>query len=86
VKTELEPLVAIVERIKQDNVEVVWMEGGYTKAWRVVKQLDPKNHRKKFDWKDITPKSSIILFEFKLTSTEKRFASGRGIDAKYFLL
>ena len=65
---ELEPLVSIVERIKQDNVEVVWMEGGYTKAWRVAKQLDPKNHRKKFDWKDIVPKSSIIMFDFKLTS------------------
>jgi len=33
---ELEPLDAIVERIKQDNVEVVWMEGG-SKAWRVAK-------------------------------------------------
>jgi len=53
---ELEPLVAIVEGIKQDNVEVVWMEGGYTKAWSVAKQLDPKNCRNKFDWKDITPK------------------------------
>jgi len=65
---EHEPLVAIVERIKLDNVEVVWMEGGYTKAWRVAKQLDPKNHRKKFDWKDIIPKSSIVLFDFKVTS------------------
>ena len=65
---ELEPLVVIVEGIKQDNVEVVWMEGGYTKAWRVAKQLDPKNRRKKFDWKDIVPKASIILFNIKLTS------------------
>ena len=64
---ELEPLDAIVERIKQDNVQVVWMEGGY-KAWRVAKQLDPKNRRKKFDWKDIVPKSSVTLFDFKLTS------------------
>ena len=61
------PLDAIVERIKQDNVEVVWMEGGY-KSWRVAKQLDPKNRRKKFDGKDIVPKSSIILFDFKATS------------------
>jgi len=44
------------------------MEGGYTKACRVAKQLDPKNRRKKFDWKDIIPKASIILFDFKLTS------------------
>jgi len=58
----------MVEGIKQDNVEVLWMEGGYTKTWRVVKQLDHNNHRKKFEWKDIIPKSSIILFEFKLTS------------------
>ena len=64
----LEPLVAIVEGIKQENEEVVWMEGGYTNAWRVAKQLDPKNRRKKFDWKDIVPKASIILFDFKLTS------------------
>ena len=65
---ELEPLIARVEGIKQDNVEVVWMEGGYTKAWRVAKQLDPKNRRKKIGWKDTIPKSSIILFDFKLTS------------------
>jgi len=65
---ELEPLYAIVEGIKQDNVEVVWMEGGYTKAWRVAKQPDPKNRRKMFDGKDIVPKSSIVLFDFKLTS------------------
>ena len=44
------------------------MEGGYTKAWRVAKQLEPKNRRKKIDWKDIVLKSSIILSDFKLTA------------------
>ena len=34
----------------------------------MAKQLDPKNHKKKFDWKDIVPKSPIILFDFKPTS------------------
>ena len=57
----------MVEGIKQDNVEVLWMEGGYTKTWRVVKQLNHNNNGK-FEWKDIVPKSSIIMFDFKLTS------------------
>ena len=64
---ELEPLIARLEGTKQDNDEVVQGEGGYTKAWTVAKQLDSKNRRKKVDWKDIIPKSSIILSDFKLT-------------------
>ena len=54
--------------LNQDAGKSIKAEQGCTKAWRVVKQLDHNNHRKKFEWKDIIPKSSIILFEFKLTS------------------
>ena len=66
---ELEPLIARVEGIKQDDVEIVWLEGKYNKSWKVAKHLDPKNRRKKVDWKDVVPKSSIILFDFKLTAS-----------------
>jgi len=54
--------------LNQDAGQSIKAEQGYTKAWRVVKQLDHNNHGKKFEWKDIVPKSSIILFELKLTS------------------
>jgi len=42
-------------------VEVVWIEGGYSKPWRVAKQLDPKNCRK-IDWKNVVPKSGVPVY------------------------
>jgi len=45
------------------------VEGGYTKALEGCQAaIDSKNHKKKVDWKDIVPKSSITLSDFKLTS------------------
>ncbi len=49
-------------------VNVVWLEGSYTKKWKEAKVQDPINRRKKIDWKDTVPKSSIILFDFELMS------------------
>ena len=72
---ELEPLIARVEGIKQDDVEIVWLEGKYNKSWKVAKHLDPKNQRKRVDWKDVVPKSSIILFDFKLTASKHLWKS-----------
>ena len=64
-----EPLIAKVEDVKGDDIEIVWLEGGYMKAWKVAKTQDLKNKRKKVDWRDTLPRSSVILFDFKLTSS-----------------
>ena len=52
-----------------DNMDVIlWYEGTYTSAWRPWKIRDPKNRRRIVDWTDTIPKTSIILFAFKLTA------------------
>ncbi len=66
---ETEPWIGKLEDIFEDNVSVVWMEGGYTKKWSTAKITDPANRRRKVEWKDTISKSSIILYAFELTAT-----------------
>lgn len=69
-----EPLLARIVQVFDTNIEVntiVWLEGEYDKSWKVARHRDPQNRRKMVDWKDILPKSCIILFDFEqLTSTK----------------
>ncbi len=65
---ESEPWIGRLEGITNTMVDVVWLEGSYTKKWKEAKVQDPITRRKKIDWKDTVPKSSIILFDFELTS------------------
>ena len=37
--------------------------------WKIAKRRDTRNKHKFVEWKDIIPKTSIILFDFELTST-----------------
>ena len=64
-----EPWVARVDRVTDQDVDVIWLEGEYGKSWRVAKTQDPTNRRKKVDWRDTIQKNSIVLFDFQLTST-----------------
>ena len=64
-----EPLLGKVLKVLNEEVEIVWLEGEYSKSWRVAKQSDPRNKRKMVDWTDTIPKASIILFDFELTTT-----------------
>ena len=59
---ELEPLIAKVVQIEEDNFKIEWLEGAYSKPWRNAKQRDPKKNRKVIPWTDVIPKQSIILF------------------------
>ena len=68
---ELEPLIAKVVQIEEDNIEIEWLEGAYSKPWRNAKQRDPKNHRKVIPWTDVIPNQSIILFAFTLTASNR---------------
>ena len=65
-----EPLLARIVQVFDTNIEVVWLEGEYDKSWKVACHRDLQNPRKMVDWKDILPKSCIILFDFELTSTK----------------
>ena len=57
-------------KVFDTNIEVVWLDGEYDKPWKVAHHRDPQNRQKMVDWKDILPKSCIILFDFQFTSTE----------------
>lgn len=65
----LEPLLGKVLEIFTDagEIEIVWLEGGHNKAWKVWKHRDPKNRRRIIDWTDRIPLSSVLLFDFELT-------------------
>ena len=64
-----EQLLARIVQVFDTNIEVVWLKGEYDKSWKVARHRDPQNRRKMVDWKDILPKSCIILFDIELTST-----------------
>ena len=58
-----ELLLARIVKVFDTNIEVVWLDG------EVAHHRDPQNRRKMVDWKDILPKSCIILFDFQFTSS-----------------
>ena len=65
----LRPPIAKTLEVNADIVNVVWLEGNYTKlCWKVAKR---KEGRTLVDWADSVPKSSILLFNFQLTKTNR---------------
>lgn len=62
------PWIGRVTKFEGDNVQLVWMEGGYEKQWTVMKV---KAKRGNIEWKDSVPKCSIILYGFELTKGHK---------------
>ena len=66
--SHLRPLIAKVLEAKAETIDVVWLEGSYSKSWKVAKK---KEGRTLVDWIDSVPKSSVILFDFQLTKTER---------------
>ena len=63
---EQRPLVARVTDVCGDNLNIIWLEGSYTRPWKIARK---KEGRTVVDWTDTVPKSSVILFDFKLTNT-----------------
>jgi len=60
--------VAQVLKVDSENIEIMWLEGSYSKPWKTAKR---KQGRYMVEWKDTVPKSSIILFDFELTPANK---------------
>ena len=67
----LEPLLGkVLEKFTDvGEIDIVWLEGAYNKAWKVSKRRDPNNRRRIVDWTDRIPLSSVLLFDFELTKT-----------------
>ena len=64
-----EPVIARCMRVADDQIDVEWLEGSYTTAWKPWKIRDPNNRRKTIFWRDTIPKEAVILFDFELTSS-----------------
>ena len=64
----LRPLIAKVLEVNMETIDIVWLEGSYNKSWKVAKK---RERRTLVDWVDTVPKSSVILFDFQLTKTNR---------------
>ena len=77
----LRPLIARVLSSSDNELEIVWLEGTYSGAWKVAKK---KDGRRVVDWIDTVPKEAVILFDFELTKTNKlRKATVQHLKAAY---
>ena len=65
---EGEPAIAECLQVDEDEVTVKWKNGTYSSTWTDAKVPDPNDKRKKIDWVQTVPISSILLFAFKLTN------------------
>ena len=60
-----------MEEICDEEIKIVWLEGEYNKQWKTARHQDPNHRGRMVEWRDTIPKSSIILFDFKLTTTNR---------------
>ena len=65
---QLCPLIARIEAVNDDSFDVVWMEGSYTRGWKVAKKKEGRNL---VELTDTVPKNSVILFDFQLTKSNR---------------
>ena len=78
---QLRPLIARVLNSSDSELEIVWLEGSYTGAWKIAKKKDGHTL---VDWTDIVPKQSVLLFDFELTKTNRlRKATVQHLKAAY---
>ena len=65
---QLCPLIAKIEAVDHDTLDFVWLEESYTRGWKIAKKKEGRNL---IDWTDTIPKSSLILFDFQLTKSNR---------------
>ena len=66
-ETTTEPLIGEVRSLAEDKIEIAWLKGSYTTAWTTWVLYEG---RKKVEWRDSIPKTSVILYDFELTKTK----------------
>ena len=63
------PLMARILSVTDKELEVVWLEGSYSRTWKVAKK---KEEGCAFvDWTDTVPITSVILYDFELTKENR---------------
>ena len=62
------PWLGKVTEVGENEVEVVWMEGGWTKPWR---EMNVKKGRKVVQWRDRICNETVILYAIELTKTNR---------------
>ena len=78
------PSIGKCVHMTDESVQIEWMKGTYSSSWTTWIVQDEKNRRKKVPWTDWIPKDSIILFDFKLTSTSRlRKTTVQHLKSKY---
>ena len=64
INCDLRPLVAKVTKVYDNSLEIIWLEGSYTRPWKTAKK---KEGCIIVDWTDTVTKSSVILCLLELT-------------------
>ena len=63
-----DPAIGECLELGGEEIGIRWLEGSYSSAWMLCKVPDPQDKRKKVDWMQNVPRSSVILYNFKLTA------------------
>ena len=62
------PWLGKVTEVGDNKVEIIWMEGGWTKPWREMKV---KKGRKMVEWRDRICNETVILYAIDLTKSNR---------------
>ena len=65
-----EPAIGEVMELGRDNVQIKWLKGTYSTSWEYYKIPDERDRRRKVNWEQNIPRSSILLYNFQLTKTK----------------
>ena len=60
--------IAKVTEVQGESVNVVWYKGSYNSSWKLW-EISAAGSKRKTQWEDTIPKSSILPFGFKMTPT-----------------
>ena len=64
------PYIAKVTKVQEKTADVVWYKGSYNSLWKLW-EISAAGSKRKTQWEDTIPKSSILLFGFKMTPTNR---------------
>ena len=66
------PCIGLVSEVKgEEEVEVAWLRGSYTKPWLPWMVPDSTDQRRKTQWCTAVRREAILLYDFKLTKGNK---------------
>ena len=63
------PCIGVVQTLRNEEVEVQWLQGAYDKPWQTCLVEAPQDRRKKVPLCDWVPRGTTFLFDFELTKT-----------------